>query len=69
VLSATVASMDSAQKIEEVFLAPVGAVIYSRIAAIVGTAAPILDALGFETVYRSRMYTLVDSRAAVVCFP
>ena len=33
------------------------------------TSAPILEALGFETVYRSRMYTLVDSRAAVVRLP
>lgn len=33
------------------------------------TSAPILEALGFETVYRSRMYTLIDSRAAVVRFP
>ena len=33
------------------------------------TSAPILEALGFETVYRSRMYTLVDSRAAVVGLP
>jgi len=33
------------------------------------TSAPILEALGFETVYRSRMYTLVDSRAAAGRFP
>ena len=29
------------------------------------TSAPILEALGFETVYRSRMYLLSDPRAAV----
>jgi GNAT superfamily N-acetyltransferase len=32
------------------------------------TSAPILAALGFETVYRSRMYTLANPRAAVARF-
>jgi hypothetical protein len=32
------------------------------------TSAPILEALGFETVYHSRMYLLEDPRAAVARF-